>query len=93
MGVVENVVMRQSRPFGEAGRAGGVLDVDRVVELQCRFAAIEVRIGDRLAAVKKSVPIVVQDPRLAKLRAIRTVLPPKAADTKSCESLALGTGR
>ncbi len=34
--VVEDVVMRQRRTFGEAGGAGGELDVDRLVELQLR---------------------------------------------------------
>ena len=35
--VVEDVVVRQRRALGESGRAGGVLDVNGVVELQRRF--------------------------------------------------------
>ena len=39
--VVDEVVVRQRRALGEAGRAGGVLDVDRVVELELGRARLE----------------------------------------------------
>ena len=40
--VVEDVVVRERRALGEAGRAGRVLDVDRVIETQARVACGQV---------------------------------------------------
>jgi hypothetical protein len=54
--VVEDVVMGQRRALGRAGRAGGVLDVDRVVELQRGLTGAEHAGIDPLSAGPQVVP-------------------------------------
>ena len=53
--VVEHVVVRQRRALGEPGRARGVLDVDRVVELERRLALGE-PLGGHARAAPRAAP-------------------------------------
>src|SRR5262249_21726195 len=53
-------VVRQRRALGVARRAGGVLDVDRVIELKRRLDIREVAFGYRFASALERVPVVVE---------------------------------
>src|SRR5439155_18958886 len=63
IGVVENVVVREGGALRKAGGAGGVLDVDGVVELQLGFAALYVGFGNRVAHLVEALPFVVNEDR------------------------------
>ena len=54
--VVEDVAVAQGRALGEAGGAGGVLDVDRVARRQARGPLGQVVGGDALAVGQQSGP-------------------------------------
>ncbi|KAI3480411.1 hypothetical protein L1887_57425 [Cichorium endivia] len=54
--VVEDVVVTEGRALGEAGGAGGVLDVHRLVELQALLAGIEVGHADPLRVLRQAIP-------------------------------------
>ena len=53
--VVQDVVMRERGALREAGRAGRVLDVDRIVELKQRFARCQIGRRARSAVSMNSV--------------------------------------
>ena len=55
--VVQDVVMRERRAFGEARRAGRVLDVDGIVELQDRFALLELEVRRGVRAFEQRHPV------------------------------------
>src|SRR4051812_8106914 len=63
--------MGESGTFRGAGRAGGVLDTDRVVELERRLALGQRRLVDRSAVGQQSLPIVFKHQNLAQLWAAR----------------------
>src|SRR5579872_5814252 len=67
--VVEDVVVREGRPLGKPGRAGRVLNVDRVVELQRRLQALELGTGDLVRIVQQRLPSVFEDETLPEPRA------------------------
>src|SRR4051794_13129166 len=69
--VVDEVVMRQCRALGESRRAGGVLDVDRVVELQRTLALAQLGLGDAVAGAEEGVPVLVKTEDMAQLSATR----------------------
>src|SRR5207248_7403444 len=69
VGVVEDIVVRQRRTLGEAGRPGGVLNVDRVVEAEHGLAGVELRLADLSGVSEQSFPGVLEHDRLSKLRA------------------------
>jgi hypothetical protein len=54
--VVEDVVVRQGGALGEAGGAGGVLDVDRVVELQQRRTLVQALDRDPVRQPRELLP-------------------------------------
>ena len=54
--VVEDVVVTQRSALREAGGAAGVLDVDRLVEVQRRHALAQLARFDRLAVREEGVP-------------------------------------
>ena len=66
--VVEDVVVGERRPLGEAGRARGVLNVDGVVELQRRLEVVQGRVLDLLAGQQQVGPALVEDQRLPEQR-------------------------
>ena len=57
-------------PFGNARRAGRVLDVDRVIELQHAFPSGELRLGHRGAAPHELGPSIVEHERLDEIGAL-----------------------
>ncbi len=54
--VVEDVVVAEGRALGEAGGAGGVLDVYRLVELQAALPGLEVFLADLRGQFRQSSP-------------------------------------
>src|SRR2546421_6317255 len=69
--VVDEVVVRQRRALGEARGAGGVLDVDRIVELQRTLPRTQLGLGDALAGAKEGVPVLVEAEDVSHLSATR----------------------
>ncbi len=67
--IVENTVMRERRPFGQARRPGRILDIHGIIEFEARLARRERAVGDRSARRDELGPIVVEDQRLAQRRA------------------------
>ena len=63
--------MRECRPFREARRARGVLDVDRVVELQTRLARCQRRLAGARRPPYQLVPLVLDHDGTLERRAIR----------------------
>src|SRR5438105_7416586 len=70
--VVDEVVVRQRCALGKAGRAGGVLNVDRVVELERTFALAQLSLGNTVAGAEEGAPVLVEAEDVAQFRAART---------------------
>src|SRR5262249_15033055 len=56
VGIVDNVVMGQGRPFWHSGSARGVLDIDGIVKVQAAFAAAQLRLRNLLDYSHEPLP-------------------------------------
>jgi len=55
--VVEDIVVAERRPFGEAGRAAGVLDVDGIVKLLVLLPLTKLFVAERRTNSHHFVPV------------------------------------
>jgi hypothetical protein len=68
--VVDDVVVRERRPFRRAGRARRVLDVDRLIEVELGLAGAQIADRNPVPALEEAVPALAEDDPLAQRRRV-----------------------